>query len=251
MRSSIAAFLGVLALASPAPAETVPPIAALPAAVAARRPDVAQQRTVLVAERAKLRERTDQHNARCSAVEEGSAAASCQAELDSLKAALTVHITRSRVFNEAVRGLMPPATLLRLARSPVVLDQLSGLENLYVHSDIPAQQLVSSDLLRWVRFECLEAEGSGGASELRRQLFQLASAELLRRGELPEAEELGTPPKTGGPTRVWPGPHNTQPPLPNPLTTRTTEEQVGPTLERLRRIFQGDSFMNALLADAR
>jgi hypothetical protein len=258
MRSGIAAFFAVFVFANPVPAQTIPVLAPVSAEVAAGRPDLSQQRAVLVAERGNLRARTERHNARCSAVEEGSAAAvSCRAELDSLNSELATHISRSHSFNEMVRapqsgsspstsGLTP--TVLRLARSPVVLDELLRLESAYMQSRVPAQRLVSSDLLRWVSAECLQPEGNGEPAKLRHQLYHMATAELARRGELPESEELGSPPKAREPTRAWPGSHSAEPPLPNPLTTRTKDDQVGPTLDRLRKIFQGDPFMDALLA---
>ena len=56
-------------------------------------------------ERNGLRERVGQHNAQCSAVEEGSsAAARCQSELDTLSAALSAHIASSNSFNDAVEA---------------------------------------------------------------------------------------------------------------------------------------------------
>jgi hypothetical protein len=258
MRSGITTFVAVFAFAGLALAQTIPALAPVPAEVAAGRPDLAQQRAVLVAERGNLHARTEQHNARCSAVEEGSAAAvSCRAELDSLNSELATHISRSNRFNEMVRPAQsgsststsgPAPTVLRLARSPVVLDELLRVASVYVQSHVPAQRLVSPDLLRWVSEECLEPERNGEAPKLRHQLYHMATAELARRGEVPESEELGSPPKASGPTRAWPGPHSSEPPLPNPLTTRTKDDQVGPALDRLRKIFHGDPFMDALLA---
>ena len=175
---------------------------------------------------------------------------SCLAEREKLNSDLAAHISRTNRFNDVVRAAQSesavgPLTPLKLARSPVVLDELLGLESTYLQSHVPAQRLVSSDLLRWVRAECRQSDNN---DPLRRQLYQLATAELQRRGELPGSEYLESPPKPGTPTGTWPGLHSTEPPLPNPLTTRTKEDQVGPTLDRLRKIFRGDPFMDALLA---
>ena len=185
--------------------------------------------------------------------------------------------TRSSVNPDAVRGTKPtppspppagldflpaapvspptgstptPTPTLLVARSAVVLDELSGLENAYAHARVPAERLVSSNLLRWVMVEAGTSLGTGSSDRLQ-SLYGLATAELRRRGELPGADEIDAllmQKKPAGATRDWPGALRAEPPLPNPLTIRTTPDKIDATLERLRAVFKGDPFMEALLA---
>lgn len=82
-------------------AQQIPALVVLPASINASHPSLADRRAALLQERAALHARVSTLNARCAAVEEGStAAASCEAEQSSLRAALNAHIKLSNDFNE-------------------------------------------------------------------------------------------------------------------------------------------------------
>jgi hypothetical protein len=99
-----AVLMAALGAAASTQAQVIPALLPLPDAVASAHPDLARQRAALVEERNKLRARSQQHNAQCSAVEEGSAAeASCRAELAALNADLGAHIQKSKEYNSAAR----------------------------------------------------------------------------------------------------------------------------------------------------
>lgn len=84
-------------------AEPIPALSDVSPQVAAARPDLARQRDDLTLERKILLARTNQHNTRCRAVEEGSAAeASCSRALADLQAAIRQHVHASQRYNGAV-----------------------------------------------------------------------------------------------------------------------------------------------------
>jgi hypothetical protein len=81
-------------------AQQIPALVVLPASINVSHPSLADRRTALLRERDALHARVSTLNARCAAVEEGSvAAASCEAEQSSLRAALNAHIKQSNDFN--------------------------------------------------------------------------------------------------------------------------------------------------------
>lgn len=98
---SIVAVLLVLVGIEVPVAREIPALPEIPTVVAEAHPGFVKRRAALVEERAALRDRTQQHNAACSRVEEGSAAeAQCTQSLDTLKADLARHIQASKQFIE-------------------------------------------------------------------------------------------------------------------------------------------------------
>lgn len=86
-------FLGVAAAAA------IPAIREIPAAVAAVHPELVSRRATLLQERSVLRQRDNEHNKQCSAVEQGSAADRlCLAARAALAADIDRHIKASNEF---------------------------------------------------------------------------------------------------------------------------------------------------------
>ena len=108
MTGGLVRWGGVLALlltAYPAAAQQVPALTGPSASVAAANPGLADRYAGLLQNRATLKAAIDRLNARCSAVEEGSAdEPSCRAEQSSLSSALAAHIQDSKAFNAAVQS---------------------------------------------------------------------------------------------------------------------------------------------------
>lgn len=83
-------------------AADIPALADLSEPVATIRPDLVQQRALLVQERSSLRQQTLAHNASCQAVESGSAqSAQCRQALGALSTEVNRHILESNKFNAA------------------------------------------------------------------------------------------------------------------------------------------------------
>jgi hypothetical protein len=94
----------LLGLTAPAAAQQIPGLVALPASAAASNPDLATRRAALLRERAALHDKIEAMNARCGAVEEGSAAEkACDTDHAALTGALNSHIQRSNDFNTAAQ----------------------------------------------------------------------------------------------------------------------------------------------------
>lgn len=92
------ALFGLLSLGN-AMAQSIPALPEIEAAVAAANPELARRRVALSQERDALRSRTQQHNAACRSVEEGSAAdATCTRSLAALQSDLARHIQASKQF---------------------------------------------------------------------------------------------------------------------------------------------------------
>jgi hypothetical protein len=93
-------------VATSAAAQQTPPLATLPANLAASHPDLVARRAALVQERATLHDKIDSLNDRCGAVQEGSVAeAPCHSDQAAVRAALNSYIQRSKDFNSAVQAL--------------------------------------------------------------------------------------------------------------------------------------------------
>ena len=101
----LAYFALAAAFALPVAAAEIAALTEIPPATAQSHPDLVKRRAELVRERADLRARTDSHNARCRAVEAGSAAEiECNRNLASLRSALSAHIASTDSFNASVRS---------------------------------------------------------------------------------------------------------------------------------------------------
>ena len=105
------ALLAVFAaFALPVSAAEIAALAEIPPASAQSHPDLVKRRAELVRERADLRARTDSHNARCRAVEVGSAAeGACQSNLAALRSDLGTHVSASNSFNSALQAAVAAA----------------------------------------------------------------------------------------------------------------------------------------------
>lgn len=91
-------LFGLLPLGK-ATAEAIPALPEIEPVVAVDNPELAQRRIALSQERDALRSRTQQHNAACRSVEEGSAAvATCTRSLAALQSELARHIQASKQF---------------------------------------------------------------------------------------------------------------------------------------------------------
>ena len=127
-------------LAGSASAQQIPALVALPATVAAANPDLVGRRAALKQERARLHGKIESLNARCDAVEEGSAAeASCKSDQAVLLSALNSHIQQSTDFNAAAQAAIVAAT------SPAPPVPAVDAENVRIIRGINA----SAKQLRW------------------------------------------------------------------------------------------------------
>ncbi len=85
-------------------AQQIPALVVLPTHLVASNPGLASRRAVLVQERSTLHGKINSMNARCAAVERGSAAdVACQRQQGELLTALNAHIQESNDFNAAVQ----------------------------------------------------------------------------------------------------------------------------------------------------
>jgi hypothetical protein len=100
----LAALLAAgMSLAGGALAQPIPPLSTIAPALAAARPDLMSRRATLASERDVLRARREAHNARCSAVTEGTPEdAACDAPRAALRADMQDHAAASRAFNAEV-----------------------------------------------------------------------------------------------------------------------------------------------------
>jgi hypothetical protein len=132
MRRVVAAML--LCLAAPAAAQQIPGLTDLPASAAALSPGLAARRAALLEERAALHEKIDGMNARCGAVEEGSAAEkACDIDQAALTNALNSHIQQSNNFNAAAEA----AILAAKNPTPNPLDDTAVVDARNVPSGLP------------------------------------------------------------------------------------------------------------------
>lgn len=108
LETKIAAFrshlkvAGVLLLfaVGDAPAQPIPGLLEIEDALAAASPELVEKRSALAAERKQLLDRTNRHNGKCSAVEEGSAAErQCAEAYAKLAAAINKHVEASKRYN--------------------------------------------------------------------------------------------------------------------------------------------------------
>lgn len=88
-----------------ASAQQIPALVDVPAAAAASHPGLVNRHTELQQERDSLHARVSALNARCAAVEEGSAAApACLTDRSALQTELNAHIEKSKEFNTEVQA---------------------------------------------------------------------------------------------------------------------------------------------------
>lgn len=114
--AAMAAML--LGLAAPASAQQIPALVDLPSSAAASSPGLAARRAALLQERAALHGKIDAMNARCRAVEEGSAAEkACDIEQAALTNSLNSHVQQSQDFNAAAQAAVV-ASATPIANSP-------------------------------------------------------------------------------------------------------------------------------------
>jgi hypothetical protein len=117
------AVILLLAVAAPVSAQEIPALTNLPAAVSASNHDLAGRRAALMHERDMLHGNIVSMNARCGAVEEGSAAeASCQKDQAELASALNAHIRESKDFNAVVHAAIMASKGPTLDNDPSVVD---------------------------------------------------------------------------------------------------------------------------------
>jgi hypothetical protein len=103
----------LLGLAAPVAAQQIPALAA------ASDPGLVARREALMQERAMLHSKIDSLNARCGAVEEGSAVAvSCENDQVVLLSALAAHIRQSNDYNAAAQALITLPIVANLANDP-------------------------------------------------------------------------------------------------------------------------------------
>jgi hypothetical protein len=100
MRRVAAMAVFCLCLAVPAMAQQIPALVDVPASAAALNPGLAARRAALLQERVALHDKIAGMNARCGAVEEGSAAEkACDIDQTALTNALNAHVQQSNDFN--------------------------------------------------------------------------------------------------------------------------------------------------------
>jgi hypothetical protein len=117
------AIVLLLGLATPALAQDIPALTALPGAVEASNPDLAGQRAALMQERTALHAKIDSLNDHCGSVDKGSAAAaSCMKEQAQLLAALKSHIQQSNDFNAVAQAAIIASNGPALLNDPSVVD---------------------------------------------------------------------------------------------------------------------------------
>lgn len=124
----------LLGVAAPAMAQQIPGLVDLPASTAASNPDLAARRAALMQQRAALHDKIDGMNARCGAVEEGSAAeASCKSDQVALGTALNSHIQQSNEFNAAAQAAITAST----SPGPAPLNETSVVDARNVPTGLP------------------------------------------------------------------------------------------------------------------
>jgi hypothetical protein len=123
-----------LALFAQASAQQIPALIALSAAVTAYDPELATRRAALMQERTTLHADIERLNARCAAIEAGSASeTACKSRQAALVSALKAHIRKSNDFNAAVQAAMVasrPADQPAADLDPDSLRVLNGIEAL-------------------------------------------------------------------------------------------------------------------------
>jgi hypothetical protein len=127
LATMMAVVLFGLLPAGEAAAEPIPALPEIDAALAAANPELVQRRGALSQERGALRSRTQQHNAACSSVEEGSAAAAtCSGSLAALQADIARHVQASRQFIAALDAVRSKASYLYALQTRTLTPMADG-----------------------------------------------------------------------------------------------------------------------------
>jgi len=113
-----AALVAVLLVATAAGAQSIPALLVLPEEVAAADPGLVRWRAELMTERDRLRAQSASHNARCRAVQDGTALeGECAASRSQFNAAVNQHIERSRIFNSRAEAPVRQVKFQKLLQS--------------------------------------------------------------------------------------------------------------------------------------